>query len=164
MKAKSFDLGIPSPPYKQESANVQTAAQSPVLVLKEVKSSVPNQPSDLTKQAPMGPHRHQHAVYPPAVTGLQVIDYVNDRNGLDYSRDIGRSFTLNGKTFYIFGDTFCKNTAGDFVGLVNNTAAILPREDKFCDSRYLEFNCDDTVKTLVPLTTAEEELQKSTGM
>ena len=50
------------------------------------------------------------------------------------------------------------------MGLVNNTAALLPREDKFCDSRYLEFNDDDTVKTLVPLTTAEKELQKCTGM
>ena len=111
----------------------------------------------------MGPNRHQHAIYPPVVTDLQVIDYVNDRNGLDYSRDIGRSFTLNGKNFYIFGDTFCQNTAGDFVGLVDNTAALLPQKNKFCDSRYLEFNYDDTVKALVPLTTAEMELQKSTG-
>ena len=112
----------------------------------------------------MAPHHHHHAIFPPAVTNLEVIDYINDANGLDYSRDIGRSFTLNGKNFYIFGDTFCKNTAGDFVGVVNNTAALLPRKDKFCNSRYLEYNDDDTVKTLVPLTAAEKELQKSTGM
>lgn len=71
---------------------------------------------------------------------------------------------LNGRNFYIFGDTFCKNTAGDFVGVVNNTAALLPRDDRFCDSRYLEFNDDDTVKALVPLTTEEMLLQKATGM
>ena len=117
----------------------------------------------MATQASISPHSHHHAIYPPAVTKLEVIDYVNDANGLDYSRDIGRSFMLNGRNFYIFGDTFCKNTAGDFVGLVNNTAALLPRHDKFCDSRYLEFNNDDTVKPLVPLTTAEMALQKSTG-
>lgn len=115
-------------------------------------------------QASTSTRPHHHAIYPPAVTKLEVVDYVNDANGLDYSRDIGRSFMLNGRNFYIFGDTFCKNTAGDFVGVVNNTAALLPRDDRFCDSRYLEFNDDDTVKALVPLTTEEMLLQKATGM
>ena len=118
----------------------------------------------MATQAPISPHGHHHAIYPPAVTKLEVIDYINDNNGLDYSRDIGRSFMLNDRNFYIFGDTFCKNTAGEFVGVVNNTAALVPRDDKFCDSRYLQFNDDDTVKALVPLTTEEKMLQKATGM
>ena len=98
------------------------------------------------------------------VAKIEVIDYIQDRNGLGYSRDIGRSFSLNGNNFYIFGDTFCKNPAGDFIGISNNTAAILPDKEKFCHSRYLEFNDDDTVKTFVPLTAEEKKLQRDTGM
>ena len=106
-------------------------------------------------------HGHQHAAYPPKVADLEVLGYVTDANGIGYSRDIGRSFTLSGKNFYIFGDTFCKNAAGDFVGISNNTVALVPEDKKPCESRYLALNDDDTVNCFVPLTLEEKILQKN---
>ena len=94
---------------------------------------------------------------------FEVLGYITDVNEIGYSRDIGRSFTLSGKNFYIFGDTFCKDSAGEFVGLVNNTIALVPDANAPCVSKYLGFNDDDTVKCFVPLTVEEKSWQKSTG-
>ena len=106
---------------------------------------------------------HQHAAYPPKVSNIEVVGYVDDANEIGYSRDIGRSFTLNGRQFYIFGDTFCKDSTGNFVGLVNNTVALVLERHNPCMSKYLDFNDDDTVKCFVPLTMEEKNWQKSTG-
>jgi hypothetical protein len=46
-------------------------------------------------------------------------------SGNSYPRDIGRSSELGGRVFFQFGDTFCHNSDGKFIGLTNNTAALL---------------------------------------
>ena len=67
----------------------------------------------------------RHAVFPPVVESAEIIGYVKDWNGCNYSRDIGRSFVLAGNIYYLFGDTFCKDSTGEFVGLVSNSATRL---------------------------------------
>lgn len=57
---------------------------------------------------------------PPTILG-----YVLDVNTRGYSRDIGRSFQLGGFTYYVFGDTFCKDQDGYFRGITSNTVALV---------------------------------------
>lgn len=47
-------------------------------------------------------------------------------SGNKYPRDIGRSSQLsNGRVLIQFGDTFCFNTSGEFVGLSENTCSLV---------------------------------------
>lgn len=113
------------------------------------------------------------AIYPPFISSLTKIGYISDINKIPYSRDIGRSFTLNSHHYILFGDTFCKNSAGEFVGLTNNTAALLhnsvPRFDPNADegeegcvpnsevlvSKYQEIEKDGVVKPFIPFKAGE---------
>ena len=92
------------------------------------------------------------AVYPPVIESVKVLGYVMDRNGIGYSRDIGRSFTFGGRCYYIFGDTFCKNQHGDFVGVQSNTAALVESPAEPLNSAYLSIQEDGMVDALIPLT------------
>ena len=98
----------------------------------------------------------KQAVYPPKVK-LTPINYVSDTNQEEYSRDIGRSFELGDKIFYIFGDTFCKKN-GDYVGFENNTAAFVPLRHFPLKSSYLQIKDDGVVEPLVPYS--EEEVEE----
>lgn len=100
-----------------------------------------------------------HATYPPAVNA-NIIGYVVDKNCKGYSRDIGRSFELAGKHYYLFGDTFCKNSAGDYVGLRDNTAAMVLDSKKPLETAYQSIAEDGMVDGLVPLNAEELALQK----
>ena len=95
------------------------------------------------------------AVYPPVVESTEILGYIKDTNGISYSRDIGRSSHIGGRVYYTFGDTFCKDKSGKFVGLQNNTAAIVVDRTKPLESTYLSIQEDGTVDALVPLTEAE---------
>ena len=104
--------------------------------------------------------RPSRAVYPPVVESSETLGYIVDQNGIGYSRDIGRSSSLGGRQYYIFGDTFCKNVQGDFVGLTCNSAAIIPDSTKPLESAYLNIRDNGMVDALVPLTDAECRLSK----
>ena len=76
---------------------------------------------DFTKR---GLTKHGFAAYPPKVEDVDILGYVEEESGLFHSRDIGRSFELAGKIYLVFGDTFCKNSGGEFAGLASNTIAL----------------------------------------
>lgn len=80
-------------------------------------------------------------LYPP-IAEVEVLGYVRDRNGIGYSRDIGRSSIFGGRCYYVFGDTFCKNERGEFVGISSNTVALMPDRTSPLETEYLDIQDD----------------------
>jgi len=75
---------------------------------------------------PMPKRPATRIVWPPQIMQHTPLGYVYDTTGNWYPRDIGRSTSLsNGLTIYQFGDTFCHNRTGDFLGVADNTCAIV---------------------------------------
>lgn len=100
------------------------------------------------------------ASYPPTAERHPVpIGYVQDHNRVGYSRDIGRSSLFAGYWYYVFGDTFCKNRQGDFVGMTSNTVAIIPNTAEPLETQYLDIKPDGIVQPLIPLNEAETLLE-----
>lgn len=100
------------------------------------------------------------ASYPPMVETHPVpFGYVQDRNRIGYSRDIGRSSMFAGHYYYLFGDTFCKDRNGYFVGLTSNTVAIMPDKTYPLETQYLSIKPDGIVEPLLKLTDDEKALQ-----
>lgn len=100
------------------------------------------------------------AAYPPKVEQREILGYVEEVNGIFHSRDIGRSFELFGKTYLIFGDTFCNDSNEEFVGLANNTVAIIEDTKQPLKSRYLEVFENGFIKPFIPLTSEEQQLEQ----
>ena len=101
------------------------------------------------------------AAYPPKVKQMNTLGYVEEDNGIFHSRDIGRSFELFGKVYLKFGDTFCFNISGDFVGLADNTVAIIEDTDQPLTSKYLEAETDGYIKPFIQLTSEEVQLEEN---
>ena len=102
------------------------------------------------------------AKWPPVLTkSPEVLGYLKDVNQIGYSRDIGRSFTLSGNVYHMYGDTFCKNKDGKFVGVVCNTISKVVDNARPLESSYLEINNDGVVQPLLQLNQAEKDLQKN---
>lgn len=100
------------------------------------------------------------ACWPPVLTTEpQVLGYLTDINRRRYSRDVGRSFSLGGKIYHNFGDTFCYNAAGSYVGLQHNTASMILDRYKPTESSYQAIREDGLVEPLLRLTREEEQLQ-----
>lgn len=100
------------------------------------------------------------ATYPPIVESVKILGYIKDVNDIGYSRDIGRSSILGGHTYYIFGDTFCKDEKDEFVGLTSNTVAIVPDKHTPLASAYLDFQENGLVNALLPLDESERRLEE----
>lgn len=104
------------------------------------------------------------AIYPPILEDLEILGYIKDKNGIGYPRDIGRSAIIHDEVFFIFGDTFCNNAAGEFVGITSNTIAYVEDRAKPLESQYGEIFSDGMVKAFVPISTKERESEwKRTG-
>ncbi len=101
-----------------------------------------------------------HAKYPPVVAKVEMLGYIEDTNAISYSRDIGRSSILKGNVYYMFGDTFCKNQQGAFVGVQSTTSSIINKPSQPLSSTYLTIQEDGVVDALVPLTEAEHRQEK----
>lgn len=100
------------------------------------------------------------AAYPPKVEHTEILGYVEEANGIFHSRDIGRSFELFGKVYLKFGDTFCNDGKGEFVGLANNTVAIVEDPSQPLKSKYLEVEENGFVKPFIQLTAEEKQLEQ----
>ena len=100
-----------------------------------------------------------HAVYPPKVVGHEMLGYITDRNGIDYSRDIGRSISFGGQHYFIFGDTFCKNEQGQFVGIQSNTVATIGSRSDPCDASYPYVQPNSVVPPLIPHSAEEYQYE-----
>lgn len=79
-------------------------------------------------------------------------------SGRHYSRDVGRTSSIGGRIFWQFGDTFCKNLAGEYVGLVAHTVADLLDERYPQMTAYAEFDARDCAKLFIPFTEEEAQL------
>lgn len=95
------------------------------------------------------------ACYPPMVESVEILGYIKDTNGIGYSRDIGRSSTLGGHSYYVFGDTFNKNDRDEFVGITSNTVAIVPDRANPLLVKYMDIQKDGMVDALIPLNDSE---------
>lgn len=104
-----------------------------------------------------------YAAYPPVVESCTIEGYLHELSNIEHSRDIGRPFSLFGEHYVLFGDTFCKNKAGDFVGVANNTAAQVPLPAWPLLTKYLEYEENEMVKPFIPLTEGEKEFEKMPG-
>ncbi|KAF6220757.1 hypothetical protein HO133_003191 [Letharia lupina] len=99
------------------------------------------------------------AAYPPKVKHTEILGYVEEVNGIFHSRDIGRGFELFGNVYLEFGDTFCNDSNGEFVGLANNTVAIIEDTNQPLKSKYLEVEENGFIKPFIPLTFEEQQLE-----
>ena len=105
--------------------------------------------------------KHGPAAYPPKVDEIKILGYVEEANGIFHSRDIGRGFELFGNVYLKFGDTFCNDSNGKFVGLANNTVAIIEVKTQPLKSKYLEVEENGFIKPFIQLTSEETQLEKN---
>ncbi|KAI4216529.1 MAG: hypothetical protein LQ351_001018 [Letrouitia transgressa] len=101
-------------------------------------------------------HEPAKAIWPPVTKKCMAIGYVNALDEPRFSRDIGRSFILGGRIYYIYGDTF-RNDAG----LVSNTYQLVKDRTRPTDAIYLSVDENGLVKPLLELTQEEEALEKN---
>ncbi|KAL9043467.1 MAG: hypothetical protein Q9214_003350 [Letrouitia sp. 1 TL-2023] len=96
------------------------------------------------------------ATWPPVLKTCTAIGYVNEPEAPRFSRDIGRSFVLGERIYYMYGDTF-RNDAG----LVSNTYQLVKDRKRPTDAVYLSCDENGLVRPLLKLTEEEEALEKN---
>ena len=100
------------------------------------------------------------AVYPPVLEKMEVLGYIKDKNGIRYSRDIGRSALIHHEVYFIFGDTSFEDSAGNSVGTTSNTVAYIEDRANLLESEYREISKDGKVKAFVPLNEKEVRFEE----
>lgn len=128
---------------------VTTTADTPIEG-EEPHIAVESRAENPDREADIGP-----AIYPPILENLEILGYIKDKNGIGYSRDIGRSASIHDEVFLIFGDTFCESSAGKSVGITSNTIAYVEDRALFLESEYREISDNGNVKAFVPLNEKE---------
>ena len=109
----------------------------------------------LDHEAGIGP-----AIYPPVLEKMEVLGYIKDKNGIRYSRDIGRSALIHHEVYFIFGDTFFEDSAGNSVGITSNTVAYVEDRANLLESEYREILNDGKVKAFIPLNEKEVRFEE----
>ena len=71
---------------------------------------------------------------------------------------MGRSVRIGGQNYFVFGDTFCFDKKGEFVGVANNSLAWIPDPKEPCKSKYLYEEA--LVPHFIPHTAEEEAFEK----
>ena len=95
------------------------------------------------------------AIYPPVLESMKVLGYIKDKNGIEYSRDVGRSASIHDEVYFIFGETFCTASTEKSVGTTSNTIAYVEDRANFLESNYREISDGGKVKAFVPLNDKE---------
>lgn len=95
------------------------------------------------------------AIYPPVLEKMEVLGYIKDKNGIRYSRDIGRSALIHDEVYFIFGDTFRGDSAGKSVVTTSNTVAYVEDRANPLESEYGEISDNGNVKAFVLLNEKE---------
>ncbi|KAL8688965.1 MAG: hypothetical protein Q9218_005247, partial [Villophora microphyllina] len=93
-----------------------------------------------------------YASWPPTVRSSNHLGYINATNTWFYSQDIGRSFRLGGRTYIIFGDTFCNDR-----GLSSNTYKLIPNVTQPTEAIYLSGPHDGFIHPLIEQTQEETD-------
>lgn len=119
------------------------------------KASVTSDKSAADVDTPTEVPSKARIAWPPRLTcPPHILGEVKDESGRHYPRDLGRSVELGGHHYYIFGDTFCFDTKGDFVGVTNNSISLIPDLSNPTLSRY--YYPDAKVPEFVPHTVEEK--------
>ncbi|KAL8978984.1 MAG: hypothetical protein Q9177_006253 [Variospora cf. flavescens] len=92
----------------------------------------------------------------PCLDHVQVLGYVNAPDEPFFSRDIGRSFQLSGRTYFLFGDTFCNDA-----GISNNTVQLVPDRNRPKNAYYLQRDRKGCVVPLIGLNSDEQRFLKA---
>ena len=100
---------------------------------------------------PVEGSRFDAATWPPAVIGVKNLGYVNSASEPFYSRDIGRSFMLDGRIYYMFGDTFCNDA-----GISDNTYQVVPNIERPTEAFYLTSSANGHVAPLIKKTIEDD--------
>lgn len=82
----------------------------------------------------------------PQVENVNLLGYVDTPGRPFYSRDIGRSFSLDGHIYLMYGDTFCNDA-----GISSNTYQIVPDRSRPRDAYYLSHDTNGYVYPLIKL-------------
>ncbi|KAL9002365.1 MAG: hypothetical protein Q9188_004700 [Gyalolechia gomerana] len=88
----------------------------------------------------------------PEIENVMILGYVDAPDHPVYSRDIGRSFSLDGRIYIMYGDTFCNDA-----GVSSNTYQVIPDRAKPRDAYYLSGDANGYVYPLINLD--EEEVR-----
>ncbi|KAL9579338.1 MAG: hypothetical protein Q9212_005164, partial [Teloschistes hypoglaucus] len=119
-------------------------------------SCFPKQAAPQTPQAPtfniQSGVEEGCAAWPPRVVDTRHLGYINAKDTYFYSQDIGRSFRLGGRTYIMFGDTFCND-----YGISDNTYKIIPDPTVPTQAFYLSGAHDGYIRPLIEPTRAETE-------
>ncbi|KAI4088539.1 MAG: hypothetical protein LQ344_005973 [Seirophora lacunosa] len=94
----------------------------------------------------------------PRVDHVQKLGYVNAPDQPFFSRDIGRSFQLGGRTYYLFGDTFCNDA-----GVSSNTCQVVPDWTRPKNAYYLSCDSHGFVMPLILLNSDEHSFLIATA-
>lgn len=68
---------------------------------------------------------------------------------------------MNGRVFFQFGDTFCKDQKGDFVGITSHTCSRLCLLEHPELSEYTKITPLGMVESFIPLTQAEKTFEEN---
>lgn len=101
------------------------------------------------------------AIYPPLLGNMEFFGYIKDKNDIYYPRNIGRSVSIHDEVYFIFGNTVCKDVAGNRIGTTSNTIAYVDDRTKFLESEYKEIFDNGMVKDFVPLNQEEIFIQEN---
>lgn len=82
----------------------------------------------------------------PEVENVDILGYVDAPGHPFYSRDIGRSFSLDGRIYFMYGDTFCNDA-----GISSNTYQVVPHISRPTDAYYLTRDANGYVYPLIKL-------------
>ncbi|KAL8763973.1 MAG: hypothetical protein Q9184_000416 [Pyrenodesmia sp. 2 TL-2023] len=88
----------------------------------------------------------------PKIKDIEMLGYVEPPDQPHFSRDIGRSFSLDGRIYYMFGDTFCNDA-----GLSSNTVQWVPDHNKPQNAYYLAKNEVGFVAPLIEINSDERQ-------
>lgn len=95
------------------------------------------------------------AVYPPAAESYTRFGYLKDTNNFEYGRENGRCFTLGGRTYLIWGDSWVKDDDVSYEHIALNSVALVRDESKPFESSYQSYQENGIVNPLLTVTEAE---------
>ena len=95
------------------------------------------------------------AVYPPAAESYTTLGYLKDTNNFEYGRENGRCFTLGGRTYLTWGDSWVKDDDVSYEYIALNSVALVRDESKPFESSYQSYQENGIVNPLLAVTEAE---------
>ncbi|GBF64650.1 hypothetical protein TMEN_7366 [Trichophyton mentagrophytes] len=107
-----------------------------------------------------GGSEEHSAEYPPKIATFYYLGELNDEMKPIYPQGNGRSFTIRGNVYHIFGKTIWKDAKGEIVGEAANSLALVS-DPKVNPVANVAMPVNRGMAPFLPLTKNEEELEKA---